>query len=74
MAEEININDRRDTDHGNGATTALVAVVLILLIGIAFYFGFVRGNWGGNAVPNDVNVELNVPDVGGGSGAGGGAQ
>lgn len=65
---DININDRRDDNGGGSATTILVAVIIIVIIGLAFYFGFVRGNWGGNKVPNNVNVDLNIPDVNGGGG------
>lgn len=52
-----------DNNGNNSATTVLIAVVIIVIIGLAFYFGFARGNWGGNNVPNDVNVELNTPDL-----------
>jgi hypothetical protein len=54
-----------DNNGNNSATTVLIAVVIVVIIGIAFYFGFVRGNWGGNNAPNDINVELNTPDLGG---------
>ena len=58
-----------DNNGNNSATTVLIAVVIIVIIGIAFYFGFARGNWGGE-VDNGVNVELNTPDLGGDAGAG----
>lgn len=50
-------------NNGGSATTVLVAVIIVVIIGIAFYFGFARGNWGGDNAPNDVNVELNTPDL-----------
>jgi len=69
---DININDRRDGDSGNSATTVLVSVVILVIIGLALYFGFARGDAAPN-IPNDVNVDLNVPDVNGGAGGAGGA-
>lgn len=50
-------------NNGSSATTVLVAVIIVVIIGIAFYFGFARGNWGGDNTPNDVNVEFNAPDL-----------
>lgn len=50
----------------SSATTVLISVLIVLIIGIAFYFGFVRGNpvdTGGGGV----NVELNAPAPSGGS-------
>lgn len=54
---------------GGSATTVLVAVIIVVIIGLAFYFGFGRGDATPN-IPNDVNVDLNVPDLNGGSGGG----
>ena len=64
-----------ETNGNNSATTVLIAVIIVVIIGVAFYFGFVRGNWGGAAdnIDNGVNVELNAPDLGG-ENVGGGAQ
>ncbi|MDO8423987.1 MAG: hypothetical protein Q7S54_00045 [bacterium] len=51
--------------NGNGsATTVLVTVIIIVIIGLAFYFGFVRGNWGTNRPEADssgVNIDVTVP-------------
>lgn len=52
--------------EGGSATTVLITVIIILIIGAAFYFGFVRGNWGADDNTDGVNVELNLP--GGGDG------
>ena len=54
-----------NNNDGGSATTILVTVVIVVIIGLAFYFGFMRGNSGDNT-PNDVNVDLNIPNPGGG--------
>lgn len=48
-------------NNGNGsATTVLIAVVIILIIGLAFYFGFYRGDGGADVnIPGTVDVNLN---------------
>lgn len=54
--------------ENNSANTVLISVVILVIIALAFYFGF-RGNFGGGANnARDVNVELNTPDIGGGDG------
>lgn len=53
-----------ENNGGGSATTVLVSVIIVVLIGAAFYFGFVRGNWGGGD-DGSVNVELNAPDLNG---------
>ena len=66
----------QDNNGNSSATTVLIAVIIIVIIGVAFYFGFARGNWGGEAdnIDNGVNVELNTPDLnGGGEESGGGS-
>lgn len=48
-------------EHKDGsATTVLITVIIILIIGAAFYFGFVRGNWGDRG-GDGVNVDVTVP-------------
>ena len=48
-------------DSGNGsATTVLVTVVIVLIIGAALYFGFVRGGLGNNG-GDDLNIDVTVP-------------
>jgi hypothetical protein len=45
-------------DGGGSATTILVTVIIVAIIGAAFYFGFVRGNWGGNGTNIDINATV----------------
>lgn len=59
-------------NENNSANTVLISVVILVIIALAFYFGF-RGNMGGADNAGDVNVELNTPDIGGGD-DGGAAQ
>jgi len=56
-------------DGGGGVMTVLVTVVIVAIIGAAFYFGFVRGNWG-NDNGDGINIDVTVPE---GSGLPGGA-
>lgn len=52
---------QQNSGEGSGsATTVLVTVLIVVIIGLAFYFGFVRGNWGdrGNG---GVDIDLTVP-------------
>lgn len=53
------MTDNNGNDGGGSATTVLVTVIIIVIIGLAFYFGFVRGNWGGNK--GDTNIEVTLP-------------
>lgn len=53
---------------GGSATTVLVTVIIVVIIGLAFYFGFVRGNWGGGD-RNNLDINVTVPE---GSGLPGG--
>ena len=48
-----------ENNDGNSATTILVTVVIVLIIGLAFYFGFARGNLGGN--DEGYNIDVTVP-------------
>ncbi len=71
---DTNINDNRDA--GGSATTVLVTVVIVAIIGLAFYFGYARSHWGNVEPTNTDNAGINV-NVGGtfptGSGEEGGA-
>jgi hypothetical protein len=53
MAEYI-----RESD-GSSAATIIVSIVVILIIGLAFYFGFVRGDRSAIGGP-DQNIEFNA--------------
>ncbi len=66
---EININPNNTPDSSNNssAVTILISIIVIAIIALAFYFGFYHR--GGTNAPSDVNVDLNVPDLGGNSGA-----
>jgi hypothetical protein len=56
-------------DGSNSAMTAIVAILVIVVIGLIVWFGFLRGNAGAPADNGGgINVELNAP---GGSGSGG---
>jgi hypothetical protein len=55
-----------DGNGGGSATTVLVTVVIIAIIGLAFYFGFARGNWGGNDGGANINVTVPTGTEGGG--------
>lgn len=50
----------QNNDGGGSATTVLVAVIIVVIIGAAFYFGFVRGNWG-NRGGDGVNIDVTLP-------------
>jgi hypothetical protein len=56
-------------DNGGSAMTILVTVIIVALLGAAFYFGFVRGNWGNDGGTN-IDINATVPT---GSGLPGGA-
>lgn len=56
-----------NTNDGGSATTVLVTVIIVAIIGAAFYFGFVRGNWGNNAADN-ANINVTIPTGTGGAG------
>jgi hypothetical protein len=58
-----------ENNDGGSATTVLVTVIIVAIIGAAFYFGFVRGNWGNRA--NDAaNINVTIPTgTGGDAGA-----
>jgi len=58
-------------DGGGSATTVLVTVIIVAIIGAAFYFGFVRGNWG-NEASDAANINVTIPT--GGSSEEGAAQ
>jgi hypothetical protein len=46
--------------ENTSAATILVAVVLVLIIGLAFYFGLIRGDGGAIGGPDEnTNIELN---------------
>jgi hypothetical protein len=47
-------------DGGGSATTVLVTVIIVAIIGAAFYFGFVRGNFG-NDDGDGLNIDVTVP-------------
>lgn len=49
-----------ENNGSNSATTVLISVVIVVIIGLAFYFGFVRGNWGDRG-GDGVNIDLTVP-------------
>lgn len=59
---------QHNNDGGGSATTVLITVVIVLIIGAAFYFGFVRGNWG-NDVKEGVNIDVTLPTGTEGGGA-----
>lgn len=60
---------QQNTGGGGGsATTILVTLVIVLIIGAVFYFGFGRGNWGGDGGTN-IDINATVPE---GSGLPGG--
>lgn len=46
---------------GGSAITVLVTVVIVVIIGAAFYFGFVRGNWGNNDQNDGLNIDVTLP-------------
>lgn len=52
--------DIQQNGGGGSATTVLVTVVIILIIGAAFYFGFIRGDWGGEGGTN-IDINATVP-------------
>ena len=57
-----------DNNGDSSATTILVTIVIVAIIGLAFYFGYARSHWGDKS-GSDVNIELNAPDTGtGGTG------
>lgn len=56
MAVEINNNPSGQNDGGSGAVTAIVAILVIVVIGLAVYFGFFRGG----AAPADNATDINV--------------
>lgn len=52
---------QQNTGEGGGsAMTVLVTVIIVAIIGAAFYFGFVRGNWGDRG-GDGVNIDVTVP-------------
>ncbi len=56
-----------DNNGNNSASTVLIAVIIVVIIGAAFYFGFARGNWGGNDGGANINVTVPTGTQGGGS-------
>ncbi len=60
--------DTNINDNGGSATTVLVTVIIVAIIGAAFYFGFYRNR--GAAVQDGLNIDVTLPT---GSGQEGGA-
>lgn len=62
---EVNINPSQtpapSNDNNSSAMTILISIIVIVIIALAFYFGFYHR--GGSSVPNDINVDLNLPSA-----------
>lgn len=65
-------NDRHMADDNNnsGANTILIVLVLIIVVGLVVWLFTGGFGGGGETVPDDLNVDVNLPtgDAGGGGG------
>lgn len=57
-----------ENNEGNSANTVLITVIIVLIIGAAFYFGYARSHWGGASNNNGLNVDVTLPTGSGGNG------
>ena len=58
MADEVHVH-QQPSGNGRGSAGWIVALLVIVVLAIVLWFVFVRG--GGNDVPEEIDVDINVP-------------
>lgn len=69
MPDEVHVHQTEPRGDGGGPGWIIALVAVVLLVGV-IWFGFMRGD-GQRGVPDRIEVDVNAPGTGGGTGGGG---
>jgi hypothetical protein len=62
MANDVHVHDNRPVGDGGGGAGWIVALLVVVILVVVLWFVFARGGTNQTGVPDQIEVDINMPD------------